>query len=75
MKEGGRGHDLDIYLGPRAGRAMATLQEGGCRDWGQRHYAGTGQEETILIESAGELEVVRDMRGKCREMKPMESCC
>lgn len=42
---------------------MVTLQVGGCRDWGQRLYAGTGQEETRIIESAGELEVVRDMRG------------
>ncbi len=55
MKEGGRGHGLDIYLGPTAGEAMALWR------WA---VAGTGvngsmqeQEETI-IESAGELEEV-----------------
>ena len=52
MKEGGRGHGLDIYLGPTA---MALSR------WA---VAGTGvngsmqeQEETV-IESAGELEEV-----------------
>lgn len=65
MKEGGRGHELDIYLGPTVGEAMVP---GGGRLHGLGSTALWNMQEQkksiiIIIESAGELKVVRDMRG------------
>lgn len=61
MKEGGRGHDLDIYLGPTAGGGAMAL----CR-WavvGTRVNGFMQEQEETIFESAGELEVAREMGG------------